>query len=431
MVKRMLLVVSLVLTVFLGGCNLNFTSTVGGYTNTQPITTTTTITYPISTTTTESDMEAVISAVYERIYQEMYDQLRSEMISDLSEEAYAQIYDDVLSDLYAKINEGTLSLEALSYVDQVMNVALNSSKAIIGVSNLNASGVTQSIGSGVIYKRTSNTYYVVTNHHVIEDGSLYEVYFQDGSTLPATLLGSDDLVDIAVLTFISDNDLTVVDFADSDLVKQGQIVLAVGNPNGYDYFNSITMGIVSGLDRFFDIDNDEIKDMFVNYIQHDAAINSGNSGGALFNLDGDVIGINVIKIASAEIEGMGFAIPSELVERIVNDIELYGVSKQVPVLGITFIDIEGNPEYFTTYNITLPSEITNGFYVTAVQATASFGGYVVAGDIVTQVGDVVIVNSVDFKEYFSQYRVGDVIDVVVYRNGNYVTLQNIELKPKP
>jgi serine protease Do len=215
------------------------------------------------------------------------------------------------------------------------------------------------------------------------------------------------------------------------LSKQGEIILAVGNPNGYSYFGSITMGIISGLDRYFDIDGDKVKDMFVNYIQHDAAINSGNSGGALFNLKGEVIGINVIKIAATEIEGMGFAIPGDLVARICSDIEIYGVSRQVPVLGITFVDIKGNPEYFAYYNIPIPSTIKNGFYVTAVTLNASLYGYAQVGDIVTQIGDVVIIDTLDFKANFSKYRVGDIIDVIVYRNGAYLTLENIVLRARP
>ncbi len=424
MKKRILLLLIAFTTMFLVGCTFDFSTTKGEYTSS---TTTQTV---VTQTSTQVDMEAVIAEVYARIYADLYDDIRAEVIADLSDERFATIYADVMADMYARIEAGELTLEAVSAVQLIFDIATNQANSVVGVSNFNASAVMQSIGSGVIYKQTGTTYFVVTNEHVIENGTTYEIRFADGSSVAATLLGYDALVDVAVLSFVSTNTYTVADFGDSESLQKGEFVLAVGNPNGYDYFGSITMGIASGLNRYFDIDGDEIKDMFVNYIQHDAAINSGNSGGALFNLNGEVVGLNVIKIAATEIEGMGFAIPSELVSRICSDIELYGVSKQVPVLGITFIDIATNPEYFPYYNITLPEGITAGFYINAVGANSTMDGYVVAGDIITQIGDVIITNTLDFKAGFSKYRVGDIIDIIVYRNGGYLTIENIELKPR-
>jgi S1-C subfamily serine protease len=424
MKKRLLIIVLLTVSIFLTGCTFDFSTTRGVYTTSSTTTT-------VAPTTTNANMEDVIAAVYARIYAELYDEIRAEVIADLSDEQFSDIYNQVMTDLLAKIGNGEIELEALSVVDLIFDIALNAATAVIGVSNYDVNSSLISLGSGVIYKKTGDTYYVVTNEHVVKDGSRFEIRFKDGSTASATLLGVDPLVDVAVLTFVSTKSLTVVPFGNSKLSKQGEIILAVGNPNGYSYFGSITMGIISGLDRYFDIDGDKVKDMFVNYIQHDAAINSGNSGGALFNLKGEVIGINVIKIAATEIEGMGFAIPGDLVARICSDIEIYGVSRQVPVLGITFVDIKGNPEYFAYYNIPIPSTIKNGFYVTAVTLNASLYGYAQVGDIVTQIGDVVIIDTLDFKANFSKYRVGDIIDVIVYRNGAYLTLENIVLRARP
>jgi serine protease Do len=188
------------------------------------------------------------------------------------------------------------------------------------------------------------------------------------------------------------------------------------------------MGVVSGLDRYFDIDGDNVKDMFVGYIQHDAAINSGNSGGALFNLEGELIGINVIKLSAIEIEGMGFAIPSNLTKAIVEDIELYGVSKQKPILGIEFIDIKNNPLYFVQQGITLPEGVDKGFYITGVKPNNTMDGYIQLGDIIIEIGDVIIGSSRQFVEEFSIYRVGDVISVTLIREGQTIVIENIELK---
>jgi serine protease Do len=116
-------------------------------------------------------------------------------------------------------------------------------------------------------------------------------------------------------------DLTVASFGDSDAIEKGTVVLAAGNPSGYNFFGSVTMGIISGKNRYFDTNNDGVRDMFVSYLQHDAAINSGNSGGPLYNIHGTVIGINVSKFVGSEIEGMGFAIPIETVTAILDDLE--------------------------------------------------------------------------------------------------------------
>lgn len=442
MKKPMIFLLAAILSLGLAGCN--FFSTTSHTDVTIPLTTTTGLSTSYSGTTTTAtlsvDMDEVLSLLYERIYADIYDDVRAQVIADLSEERFQQIYDQVLAEIDQKIADGEITVSAETIADQILSVAVNSSLAVIGVSNLDASGDVQSIGSGIIYKHVGSTYYVVTNNHVVEDGSSFEIQLADETTFSAILKGTDSLVDIAVLTFSTDQTLPVATLGDSDSVTKGTVVLAVGHPSGYEFFDSVTMGIVSGTDRYFDIDNDDVRDMFVAYIQHDASINAGNSGGALFNLQGEVIGINVIKIAATEIEGMGFAIPINLAAAICEDIEIYGVSKQIPLLGIQLMDIwavlQSSPTYFTANGITLPDGVTMGFYVTMVYSGTeaeeyTLEDYILVGDIIVQIGDVVIHDSAQYRQDFSKYHVDDVVDLIIYRNGELMTITGVVLKPKP
>ncbi|OQX93472.1 MAG: hypothetical protein B6I17_02650 [Tenericutes bacterium 4572_104] len=423
--KKILILLNIILLVgVLSGCTFMelFTENTD---DTTVLATTNEITTNITTKTFNKD--EILSEVYARIYQDLYDEVKQEVIDNISEERFDEIYSSILSQLIQKIDDGDITVTAEMIVDMIKNVEESSAQAVVGVTSLNEYGIRMSIGSGVIYKQVGNKYYIVTNHHVVEDGTSFEVRFADGSTKEAILQGSDSLVDLAVLYFFSDESLEVAHFGDSDLTEKGDIILAVGNPYGYDYFGSMTMGIVSGINRYFDIDNDGVNDMFVNYIQHDASINSGNSGGALFNIYGDVIGINVIKISATDIEGMGFAIPSNLVSAICNDIEEFGYSKQKPVLGINFVSIAGNENYFDYYGITIPEEITYGFYINEVIEGSTLYNYVQPGDILVEIAGIELTSAEDFVLYFSQYIVGDIISITLYRNGKYITINNIEL----
>lgn len=385
-----------------------------------------------STTTVNSiDEEMVISELYKKIYDSLYDEVRQEVINDIAEERFQQLYDSVILALLAEIDSGNITVSAASVIDMILAIEANQANSVVGVVNINEDEVSQSIGSGVIYKKDGNRYYVLTNNHVVENGSSYKVVFEDGTEIDAVLRGVDQLVDVAVLYFETSDILPVSSFGDSALLNKGEIIIAVGHPSGFTYYGSMTMGIISGLDRYFDIDNDGVNDMFVGYIQHDAAINSGNSGGALFNLQGELIGVNTIKLTSVEIEGMGFAIPSNLVKAIVTDIEEFGYSIQKPVLGIRFVDIKNNQEYFTANGITLPEGVTEGFYILEVELGKTMEEYLLPGDIVTQIGDVVISSSRQFVEDFSVYRVGDLIDVVLIRNGVPMEITDILLKAAP
>lgn len=399
---------------------------------------TTRVTIPIKTTTSVTtsgtvalDVDLIISGLYDRIYADLYDEIREQVIADLSEERFEQIYNQVIAEVLAKINTGDIQVNAESMVELITQVTLTKTQAVIGVSNLDSEGNIQSVGSGIIYKYVAdqNKYYVVTNEHVVEGASSVQIYFADETTVTASVRGVDKLVDLAVLSFTSSEILPVASWGDSSLVTKGEMVLAYGHPEGYDYFGSVSLGIVSGLNRYFDNNGDSIKDMFVNYIQHDAAINAGNSGGALFDLDGKVIGINVLKLAAVETESMGFAIPSNLASAICNDIEIYGVSKQKPVMGVTFLDIATtSPSVFAYYGYVIPEGVTKGFYIITVKPNSSMTGLLQPGDILLQVGDVVIESTNDFILGFGKYRVGDFVDVTYLRGGVTYTIEDVELK---
>ncbi|MFW5794412.1 MAG: S1C family serine protease [Bacillota bacterium] len=400
---------------------------------------TTTTTETETTTVDEIDIddlrEQIYDDVYSRIYNELYLNIKADVLDDIQAEKIDLIYNQVKSDIIEKVISGEIDLEEISVLESIIDVGQNQAQAVVGITSLNNSDEVLGVGSGVIYKKLDNTYYVVTNYHVIEEATKIQIQMEDETIYTASLRGYESLVDLAVLYFQSDEDYVTVNFADSSQVKKGDFILAVGNPSGYSYYNSVTMGIVSGLNRYFDIDEDGTRDMFVNYIQHDAAINAGNSGGALFNLNGEVIGINVLKLVNFDIEGMGFAIPSTLVELIVTDIEEFGYSKRKPVLGISFIDISQNRELLISEGYDIPDDVYQGFYIQDIVEDSSTDGYVEPGDIVIQIGDVEIVNTTEFVEEFSQYLVGDIIDIVVLRKVDdewiEIVLEDIELKGRP
>ena len=168
-------------------------------------------------------------------------------------------------------------------------------------------------GTGFVYKKDNKTYYILTNHHVIDGGNKVTVSFTDGTVLETKVVGSDQYADIAVLTVESDKDLSVVEIGKSEDSRVGDTTFAVGAPLDSAYSWTVTRGILSGKDRMVEVSlsNNKNSDYVMKVLQTDAAINSGNSGGPLCNSNGEVIGITSLKLVSSGVEGMGFAIPIE------------------------------------------------------------------------------------------------------------------------
>lgn len=409
------------LVVFLIGCQVNFTTT-----------TRTTNTITQTTTTTTIDLSRLYSEVYARIYEELYESVRQEVIANMSQEQFDTLYEQVIGEITTRIQNGEITVSPQTVIERLIAVANESANTVVGISNYDGSGNLVGTGSGVLYRKVGDKYYVITNEHVVKDGTTFEVVFEDGSTIQAILRGVDALVDIAVLYFTSSETYPIATFGDSEVVQKGDLILAVGNPSGFKYYGSATFGIVSGVERYFDTDGDGARDMFVNYIQHDAAINKGNSGGALFDLNGNVIGINVIKISSVEIEGMGFAIPSGLAATLADEIIEFGFSNRMVYLGVGFYDLSSlTAEDRASLVPPIPSNLTQGFYVISTDSRGSLFGSVQQGDVILQVGAIVVENSVQFvKERFATYRVGDVISIVIWRNGETLTIENIVLKSR-
>jgi serine protease Do len=259
-------------------------------------------------------------------------------------------------------------------------------------------------GSGVI---VSSDGYIITNHHVIEGGDTFTVEFEDGRVYEAQLVGSDDLTDIAVLQ-IDAVGITPVDFGTSESLTLGDPAVAIGNPLGQDGGASVTVGIISAFDRRVDFGGDEFLH---GMIQTDAAINSGSSGGALFDVDGNLIGItSAIGVSQAGPEGIGYAIPIELVDRISAEIiELGDVAH--PFLGVT---IGTNFEEAADGAI-----VPSGAIIDSIEGTDSAAAVagLQPGDVVVGIGGKEIKGQTDLILAVRLYRVGDEVEFVALRDG--------------
>lgn len=282
---------------------------------------------------------------------------------------------------------------------------------------------TSSEGSGVIYKIEDELAYIVTNNHVIDGADELEILMKDGTKEVATVVGSDVWTDLAVLTIPAENVTAVASFGDSDAVNVGEPAIAIGSPLGTEFATSVTQGIISAKNRSVstDVDSDGIVDWDVTALQTDAAINPGNSGGALINIAGQVIGINSMKISDSNVEGMGFAIPSNDVLTIINELEQNGEIIR-PILGVSMLDLSQISASQQSSVLALPEDVTEGVVIAEVQAlsAAELGG-LEQYDVITEMNGEAVTSIVDLRKILYALEVGTDVEISYYREG---TLQS-------
>ncbi|MBE3591171.1 MAG: trypsin-like peptidase domain-containing protein [Firmicutes bacterium] len=304
-------------------------------------------------------------------------------------------------------------------------VAREVGPAVVGVisqerqTNFWGPAVAASIGTGVAFDRRG---YIVTNDHVIAGGNFFQVELPDGQRVPASVVGTDPQTDLAVLKIVPPDSLRVAVFGDSDEVEVGQPVVAIGNPLGLDYQRSVTAGVVSGIRPALygytgdeEVSFDPSRQRVTQLIQTDAAINQGNSGGPLVDASGRVIGINTLKgPASSAVEGIGFAIPSNIVKRVVDDLVRYGAVRRA-YLGVSFPFVGRDP-------LTGDPEISLRVSDVVRGGPADAAGMRV-GDRVLSFDGHPVRDYIHLLGMLEMHHPGDVVEVVVQRNGAQRTLR--------
>ena len=269
----------------------------------------------------------------------------------------------------------------------------------------------QSMGSGVII---SDDGYIVTNNHVIEGGKDIEVTLNNKKTYIAELIGTDPTTDIAVIK-INQNKLSYIKFGDSDKSKVGEWVLAVGNP--FNLTSTVTAGIISAKGRDLGIIQNKNGKGLESFIQTDAAVNPGNSGGALVNLYGELIGINTaIYSPTGNYAGYSFAIPVNLVAKVVDDLLKYGVSQRA-YLGVQIRDIDEKKD-----NV---SNLNGAVVVGVIDGSSAADAGILANDIIVKINNIEITSASSLTEKLATARPGEKVNVSFLRNNNLKTVDVI------
>lgn len=262
-------------------------------------------------------------------------------------------------------------------------------------------------GTGFVFKTEGDKAYILTNSHVISNSNSVKVTFTNNKQVTADVVGSDDYSDIAVLSVSKDDILLIAETGSSEDMKVGDTTFAVGAPIDSSIYSwSVTRGILSGKDRLVEVTSSDNKSTYVmEVLQTDTAINSGNSGGPLCNSNGQVIGITNMKLASSQIEGIGFAIPIEEALKYAESI-ISGKQISRPYLGITIYDATN---YYSN---------TSGIYIEYVeQNSAADKAGLQKGDKILEVNGKEVSNSSYFKHELYKYDVGEQITIKVERNG--------------
>lgn len=269
-------------------------------------------------------------------------------------------------------------------------------------------------GSGIIVGKTEDELLIVTNNHVVEDSSSLSVTFVDNEAVDASIKGTDSNVDLAVIAVkLQDiptqtmNEIKVAELGDSDALQVGEQVVAIGNALGYG--QSVTTGIISAKDRTLQTEEGESTGL----LQTDAAINPGNSGGALLNMEGQVIGINVAKYASTEVEGMGYAIPSDKAQSVIDNLSTLKTREEIPenergYLGVQVKNIDAQ----TAANFDMPQGV---FIYKLTEGGAASQSDLQEKDIITALDGQGLKSFDELQELLSYYRSGETVNITVQR----------------
>ncbi|MGN1266607.1 MAG: S1C family serine protease [Dorea sp.] len=341
------------------------------------------------------------------------------------------------------VGNTTISTNSKSTVNsEVAEIAKNCMPSVVSITNMSVQQVqsffggiqeqeSKSAGSGIIIAQNDEELLIVTNNHVVEGNDTLTVSFVDEESVEANIKGTDAGRDLAVIAVQMDdikestlNSIAVAQLGDSTKLQVGEPAIAIGNALGYG--QSVTTGIISATQRVLEGFDSEL-------IQTDAAINPGNSGGALLNANGEVIGINTIKVATSEVEGMGYAIPisdaSEIIEKLMNQKTKTKVAEgKRGFIGISGYDVDEDSAMM--YNMPM------GVYVAEVESgSAADKAGIKKGNIITALGGTTVDSMAALQEQLQYYAAGDQTEITISilgENGDYVekTLE-ITLGKKP
>ncbi|MBP2241944.1 serine protease Do [Cytobacillus eiseniae] len=373
----------------------------------------------------QSKLKGVISTIVAGVIGSAFTLTTMQFIPNGNEEVQSAIVAQENGEAASELNVQQVSAPANNLADTIEQA----SKAIVGIVNkqqqtnrFNQSNeaVESGTGSGVIFKKTADGAYIVTNNHVIEGANEIEVSLHDGEKAKAELIGTDPLTDIAVLKIAGDVDVETLTFGDSSQLRAGDQVLAIGNPLGLDLSRTVTQGIVSAIDRTIAVST-SAGEWDLEVIQTDAAINPGNSGGALINTSGELIGINSLKISESGVEGLGFAIPSNEVQAIIDALIENGQVIR-PYLGVSLASLEEIPPFYLQR---ISGEVTKGAMVTSIDpnSSAAKAGLQVE-DILISIGGNEIADTTDLRKYlYAEFSIGDKVAIEFYRQGERKTVE--------
>lgn len=342
-----------------------------------------------------------------------------------------------------KVSTEQVSTDVTTNVTDAVDKA---KEAVVGISNIQKKQSAEDIfgnsaptsegeaeatgsGSGVVYKKADGKAYIVTNNHVVEDADELEVTLASGKKVKAELVGTDPWMDLAVIKMDEKYATTVTTFGDSDKLKQGETVIAIGNPLGLDLYGSVTTGVISGKDRTvpMDINGDGTADWNAEVLQTDAAINPGNSGGALINLAGQTIGINSMKISEDTVEGLGFSIPINSAIPIIEQLEANGTVER-PAMGVSLVDLKEVPAFYQKQTLNLPTDVTEGVVIAQVEeGSAADEAGIEQYDVVVEMDGEKVSDAIELRKVLYSKNVGDAVKLKVYRNGKIIN-KTVELK---
>lgn len=319
-----------------------------------------------------------------------------------------------------RLNAGDGVIQAVKRVEPDVVGVLNYSRVsdfFSQQSKLQAIGV----GTGVMFYKSKEDAYLVTNNHVVEGAAKVDIVVESGKHVNAQVVGTDPYTDLAVLKVPASafRGINPVQFADSDKIQPGEPAIAIGTPMGLDFADTVTKGIVSAKSRVMPV-QDEQSQQTLDYqtvIQTDAAINPGNSGGPLVNIHGDVIGINSSKIVAPNFEGMGFAIPSNEARVIAKQLMSSGHAEH-PALGIQAYSLSSLPQEMWP-----DVPVDYGVWVKDVSTAQSKKGGLQAGDVIVGLNDHTVKTVADLRTYLFQTKVGDKVKLKVFRGNQMKSLQ--------